>query len=101
MVRKPTLDFTFYIVRRLLYGALVLLAVIYMTFFGLGVSRGRDLGKTAWLALGDTVDYLQRLVHWDLGSTYMANAGGRTMPIVERLSTASCPIRCFCWGRRC
>ena len=85
MVHKPALEFTFYIVRRLLYGALVLLAVIYMTFFGLGVSRGRDLGRTAWLAVGDTVDYLQRLVHWDLGSTYLANSGGRTIPIVDRL----------------
>ncbi len=82
---RSTLGFITFSVRRLLYAGLVLLAVIYMTFFGLGVSRGKDLGTTAWLAAGDTADYLGRLARWDLGRTYLANTGGRTAPVTERL----------------
>lgn len=78
-----------FILRRLLFGLVVLLAIIVLSYFGLDMARGMDFGEAAVNALSDTWSYILRLFQGDLGMTTGGAISMLEVPvgqvIVERL----------------
>ncbi len=70
---------------RLLTSLLVLIAVIYLTFLGLGMARGAPFGEALPQALGDTRAYLARLPGGDLGLSEAGSINLRPVPVAEIL----------------
>jgi ABC-type dipeptide/oligopeptide/nickel transport system permease component len=71
--------------RRLLLAGLVLLSVIYLSYFGLGMAAGTELGPALSRAAESTLIYLGRLLQGDLG---LSSAGSITLlqvPVSEVL----------------
>lgn len=76
--------------QQLLYSALILLAVIYLTYLGLSMAGGTDLGDSLGDAAVQTVEYVGNLLQGDLGMATAASSDVRPRPmgevIVERMS---------------
>ena len=56
-----------FVVQRLAFGLLVLLAIIFLTYFGLDMARGMTLAASLTQAIPKTVQYLGHLLVGDLG----------------------------------
>ena len=78
-----------FILRRLLFAIVVLLAIIFLSYFGLNMARGMDFGAAAVDAISDTWSYITRLLQGDLGTTTAGAISMLELPvgqvIVERL----------------
>ncbi len=83
---KPSgLNLGFSLLRRVAFWALVLVALIWLTFFGLTLARGVPLPAAAERALRTTAAYLPRLLHGDLGTAYAAAYGQRRTEVLTVL----------------
>lgn len=71
--------------QRLLSGALVLLFIIFMSFFGLEMARGTAFQPAASGAVVKTVAYLGKVAQGDLGLTAAGSITLRPLPIAEVL----------------
>ncbi|MFQ5595719.1 MAG: ABC transporter permease subunit, partial [Anaerolineae bacterium] len=71
------------LVRRLLFGALALLAIIFLTFFGLDMARGTVFRAALVRAASKTPAYLGRLAEGDLGLTAAGSITLRPLPVAE------------------
>lgn len=83
--RAAVLNYLAFILRRLGFGVLVLLFIIYLSYLGLEMASGESLGQSAPQALENTLYYLGRAFQGDLGVT---TAGSNTMiprPVPEVL----------------
>ncbi|MEM7032838.1 MAG: ABC transporter permease subunit, partial [Chloroflexota bacterium] len=69
-----------------MYAAATLLLIIFLSFFGLEMARGTMASDAATFGLTSTIDYIGRLIRWDLGSAYAAGFGSRRLEIVDILS---------------
>jgi peptide/nickel transport system permease protein len=76
--------------QRLLYSILVLLAIIFLTYFGLSMAGGTDFGDSLQEAAAQTVEYVGNLLQGDLGMATAASSNVRPRPmgevIIERMS---------------
>lgn len=73
------------ILQRLVFGLLVLLVIIYVTFVGMAMARGAELTVAATTALGETWIYGQRLVQGDLGMSHAATSRLNIQPVTDHL----------------
>ncbi|MDX1418262.1 MAG: ABC transporter permease subunit, partial [Candidatus Promineifilaceae bacterium] len=82
--------FLIFLGQRLLYSALVLLAIIFLTYFGLEMAGGAGFGSAVQEGAVDTIQYVGRLLQGDLGMSTAASSDVRPRPmgevIVERMS---------------
>ena len=70
-------------VPRLVFGAVVLIFIIFLSYFGLDMATGTEFGPALQRASTDTLTYLERVLHADLGLT---TAGSETLlprPVIE------------------
>jgi ABC-type dipeptide/oligopeptide/nickel transport system permease component len=74
--------------RRLVFGAAILLAIIYLTNFGLLAAQGVDFSTALSDGFTRSVDYLVRLSQGDLGQTIPGSAAFRPQPVGEVVSVA-------------
>ncbi len=75
-----------FMLRHLAFGFVVLLALIFVTYFGLNAARGASTGEAAAGALADTVEYVGRLVQGDLGLTQTGTVSLLAVPVSEVLA---------------
>ena len=68
---------------RLLYAIATLLLIIFLSFFGLEMARGAAFTEALNFGLNSTVDYLGRLITWDLGTAFAAGFGERRLPVTQ------------------
>ncbi|MBN1582502.1 MAG: ABC transporter permease subunit [Anaerolineae bacterium] len=68
-----------FLLQRLLSGALVLLSIMFLSYFGLDMAGGMPFQQATSHAGRQTLAYLNRLSRFDLG---MSGAGSRTLAIV-------------------
>ena len=71
------LDATMYLGQRLGFALLILLAIIYLCFFGLDMARGTPFGSALGRGAMRTIDYLGQLARADLGTTFSLSRGMR------------------------
>jgi ABC-type dipeptide/oligopeptide/nickel transport system permease component len=68
---------------RLLFGVLVLLFIIWLSYLGLNMAGGMSVGEAALNAFPDTVAYVQRLLQGDIGTTGIAGGSLLSVPVGE------------------
>ncbi len=82
--------FLVFLGQQLLYSAIILLAVIFLTYFGLSMAGGVSIGDSLSDAAVRTTEYLGNLLQGDLGMATAASSDVRPRPmgevIVERMS---------------
>ncbi len=72
-----------FIGQRLVFGVLVLLFIIFLSYLGLDMASGADFSSAFRTAIPDTIAYVERLLQGDMG---MTTAGSITMiprPVTE------------------
>lgn len=74
--------------RRLLFGAFVLLAIIYLSYVAFGLAQGADLTTALLDAVGQTATYIGNLLRGDLGMSQPRSAAYRPQPILDILPIA-------------
>ncbi len=72
-----------YLAIRLLYALLVLVFLIYITFFGLSMARGVPLTPALRLATQSTVGYLLHVAQGDLGTAFISVGTSRRAPVTQ------------------
>ena len=77
--------FAVFTARRLAFGILVLLTVVYLSFLGLGMARGSALQDAIRASASDTLEYVARLAHGDLGTSTAAGVTQASLTIAEVL----------------
>ncbi len=75
-----------FVIPRLLFAALVLLAIIFFTYLGLDMASGTDFWPAVQEAVPNTIEYLQGLLQGDLGTTTTASGDVRPIPVTEVLA---------------
>ena len=82
-------QFFLFLGKRLLYSAFILLAVIFLTYFGLEMAGGTSFSDSIKVASVDTAAYVGRLLQGDLGMSTAASGDVRPRPmgevIIERM----------------
>jgi len=68
---------------RILFGILVLLFIIWLSYLGLNMAGGMAVGEAALDALPDTLTYVERLLHGDIGLTGIASGSLIAVPVSE------------------
>lgn len=80
----------YFLGQRLLYSIFVLLAIIFLTYFGLSMARGTGFGESLQDAFAQSIEYVGNLLQGDLGMATAASSNTRPRPmgevIVERMS---------------
>ena len=71
--------------QRLAFGLLVLLAIIFLTYFGLDMARGTAFGSALTQAIPKTINYLGHLLNGDLGMSTAITSDVLPHPINELL----------------
>jgi ABC-type dipeptide/oligopeptide/nickel transport system permease component len=82
------LDIFVLIGQRLASGILVLLAIMYLTYFGLDMARGTPSQQAIIQAGQQTITYLGRLSHGDFGETLAGSTTFRPVPVMEVVPVA-------------
>lgn len=62
-----------FVVQRLFFGGLVLVAIIFLSYLGLGMARGQAFTPAVSQSIPKTFDYLVRLVNGELGLSQAAS----------------------------
>lgn len=80
----------YFLGQRLLYSVLVLLVIIFLTYFGLSMAHGSAFGESLQAAAAETTDYVGNLLQGELGMATAASGDVRPRPmgevIVERMT---------------
>ena len=76
-------DGLMFLLRHLAFGLIVLLALIFVTYFGVNAARGMSTGEAAAVAVSDTVDYIGRLLQGDLGMTTAGSDSFLAIPVSQ------------------
>ena len=71
--------------RRVVFWLVVLVLLVWLTFFGLTLARGTAWPQAAERAVRVTVEYLPRLLRGDLGTAYAAAYGQRRTEVITVL----------------
>jgi peptide/nickel transport system permease protein len=80
---RTTIDLLLFVGQRLVFGLLVLLAIIYLTYLGLEMAGGTPFGPAVREASAQTVAYVGRLVQGDLGMTSAGSDTALPRPVGE------------------
>jgi peptide/nickel transport system permease protein len=81
-------DLLIFIGRRLLFGAVVLLAIIFLAYFAFAAAQSGDIFGSLQQAVGDTAGYIAGLLQGDLGMSQPRSAAFRPQPILDILPEA-------------
>ena len=73
------------VIRRLAFGALVLLAVIFLSYLGLSMARGEDFSAALNTSALDTLEYVGRVARRDLGRSVAASVTQASVTIADVL----------------
>ncbi len=74
--RESLLSFIAFILQRLAFGVVVILFIIFFSYFGLEMASGTPFTPAFRQAIPSTIAYIQNLLHGDLGYT---NIGGEIL----------------------
>ncbi len=77
-----------FIGQRLLFGAFVLLAIIYITYFAFSVAQGAEVATSLGQAASLTIDYVLNLLKGELGLSQPGSAAFQAQPTMEILPIA-------------
>ena len=83
---QDKVDLGVFIARRLLFGAIVLLVIIFVSFLGLDMARGATISQGLSYALESTVAYVNTLLHGSLGNTSAGSVTVLTVPVSSVLA---------------
>ncbi|MGD2048498.1 MAG: ABC transporter permease subunit, partial [Chloroflexota bacterium] len=72
-----------FLVRRLAFGLIVLLAIIFLTYFGLNMARGSSASEAVVEALPDSLDYIKGVLQGDLGMTTVDPSSMLAIPVSQ------------------
>ncbi len=72
-----------FVAQRLLFGGLVLIAIIFLSFMGLGMARGAAFFPAVQSAVPKTFDYIGRLVNGELGLSQAASMTQVPLSVAE------------------
>ncbi len=72
-----------YVIARLAYALLILIFLIYVTFFGLSMARGIPLVAALRYAAQSTASYLAHAVRGDLGTAFISVGTSRRGPVIQ------------------
>ncbi len=75
-LRETFLNMIVFLGQKLLYAAIVLLIIIFFSFFGIALAGGADVGTAVITAFSDTFSYIFRLFSGSMG---MTTAGSNTL----------------------
>ncbi len=75
-IREPLFNFLAFLGQRLIFGALVCLFIILLSYLGLEMATGTEFSTAFREAIPNTIIYIDNLLHGDLGST---TAGSETL----------------------
>ncbi len=82
-LRRTAIGLLLYAGKRLAFGLVVLLSIVYLTYLGLDMAGGTDLGPAAAQAATRTAKYVGRLLHGDLGLTVAGSDTALPRPVGE------------------
>ena len=71
------LDAVLFLIQRIGFAALILLAIVYLCFFGLDMARGTQFAPALGRGATRTIAYLGQLARADLGNTFSLSQGIR------------------------
>jgi len=71
--------------RRLAFGIVVLLAIVFLSYLGLSLARGAVLSSALGTAVYDTLEYVGRLARGDLGSSVAVGVTQASVTIADVL----------------
>lgn len=74
--RETLISLLVFLGQRLLYAAVVLLFIIFLSYFGIGMAGGADFETAVSEAVVETLHYVERLLHGSMGLT---TAGSNTL----------------------
>jgi peptide/nickel transport system permease protein len=72
-----------FVLQRLLFGALVLVAIIFLSYLGLGMARGQAFTPAVSESVPKTFDYLGRLINGELGVSQAASVTQVPLSVAE------------------
>lgn len=75
-----------FVLRRLLFGLLVLTVIVFITFLGLEMARGAYLADALPYAIESTLVYFDNLLHGNLGNTTAGSVTLRPVPVSSVLA---------------
>jgi len=81
--REVLLSLTVFIVRRLLFGALVLAVVIFLSYLGLGMAQGVTFYPALGRSVSKTLDYVGRLARGELGLSAAGSVTAAPVTVAE------------------
>ncbi|MFN2187897.1 MAG: ABC transporter permease subunit [Candidatus Promineifilaceae bacterium] len=81
-------DLLIFIGRRLLFGTVVLLAIIFLAYFAFSAAQTGDIFGSIGHAVSDTANYIGGVLQGDLGLSQPRSAAYRPQPILEILPEA-------------
>ena len=81
--RETLASLGLFVVQRLLFGALILLAIAYLVYFGLDMAEGADLQVALLRAGRNTATYVRRALQGDWGLSVAASATYEAVPVAE------------------
>ena len=83
--RESLLGIGAFVVRRLLFGIIVLLAVIFLSYLGLAMARGESFNAAAAASAASTTEYVVRLARGQLGRSEAASITQASVTIADVL----------------
>ena len=81
--RKPILGAATFVARRLAFGALVLLCIIFLSYLGLSMAGGVEFGPAARRAFPQAWAYVGRILRGNLGLTTAGSSTALPRPVTE------------------
>ena len=82
-----------FVLKRLAFGLLVLVAIVFISFLGLDMARGVDMAEALPYAARSTLLYFTNLLHGNLGMTSAGSITLRPVPISTVLATDAATSR--------
>jgi peptide/nickel transport system permease protein len=83
--RQAAAGTALFILQRLAFGALVLGSITFLSFLGLEMARGTDLGPAVVYAVDSSLHYLGQLLQGDLGYTQAGSISFLPVPVSDVL----------------
>jgi ABC-type dipeptide/oligopeptide/nickel transport system permease component len=85
--REMLIGLGVFVAQRLLFGALVLVAIIFLSYLGFGMAQGSDFYEAVGRAVFQTVDYLARLARGELGLSAAGSVTNAPVTVAEVVPT--------------
>jgi peptide/nickel transport system permease protein len=72
-----------FILRRLAFGVLILVAIAYLSHFGLGMARGLSFEESVTRSVTETIGSVERIIQGDFGTSQAASSTLNPLPVTE------------------